>query len=93
MKPTESLMECGFNLYESKILLSLAKLKTASVSEIGKDSNVPKNKIYEILDIFKRRGIVQLLPSKPKRYNLVNIKQVLKERVDQKKKHLDTSSL
>lgn len=89
MKPTESLMECGFNLYEAKILLALAKLKTASVSEIERDSNVPKNKVYEILDIFKRKGIVQLLPSKPKKYNLVNIKQVLKERIDQKKKHLE----
>ncbi len=89
MKQIESLMECGFNLYESRILLALAKLRTASVSEIERDSNVPKNKVYEILDIFKRKGIVQLLPSKPKKYSLVNIKQVLREIVDRRRKHLD----
>ncbi|HKZ33681.1 MAG TPA: helix-turn-helix domain-containing protein [Candidatus Nanoarchaeia archaeon] len=89
MKPIESLMECGFNLYESKILLALAKLKTAGASEIEKDSNVPKNKVYEILDNFKRKGIVQLLPSKPKKYSLINIEQVLKEIVNEKKKNLD----
>lgn len=89
MKTVETLMECGFNLYEARVLLALAKLKTATASEIGRDSNVPKNKVYEVLDIFKRKGIVQLLPSKPKRYDLVNFQQVLKERIDEKKKHLE----
>ncbi len=92
MKNIETLMQFGFNVYESKILFSLSKLKSATAKEIKEDSLVPVNKIYEILEDFQRRGIVQLLPEKPKKYSLVNLKQVLKDRLEEKRKNLDKVS-
>jgi sugar-specific transcriptional regulator TrmB len=89
MKSIETLMQFGFNVYESKILFSLARLKSATAKEIKEDSLVPVNKVYEILEDFQRRSIVQLLPEKPKKYSLINLKQVLKGRLEEKKKSLD----
>lgn len=89
MKNIKLLMDCGFNLYESKILLSLAWLGPSTAKEIGKEADVPKNKVYEILENFREKEIIQLVPTKPKRYNVINLKQILKKRVTEKKEKLD----
>ncbi|MEK6960645.1 MAG: helix-turn-helix domain-containing protein [Nanoarchaeota archaeon] len=81
MKNIEVLMGCGFNLYESKVLLSLHKLKDPTAKEVCQDSEVPKNKVYEVLEGLIRGQIVRILPAQPKRYCVINLKGVLQERL------------
>ena len=90
MNNLDILTAAGFNLYESKIVVSLDRLKSATVKEVSEDSNVPQNKVYEILNDFKRKGIVQLLPTKPKKYAVVNLKQIIKEKLENKKSELNS---
>lgn len=88
MKEIELLIDCGFNLYESRIIHALNKLEKASAKEIENISQVPKNKIYEILNLLLKKGVVQLLPTKPKKYRLINLKQNIKDNLKEKKKKI-----
>ena len=54
----------GFSEYESKLISSLVKLKTADVKEISLDSNVPRNKLYAIMRKFEEEGLY-LYDAKP----------------------------
>jgi len=88
MKDFEILKNCGYTIYESKILLSISKFQKVSVKQIEKDTNVPKNKIYEILQNLTSKGIVQIYNEKPKLYGVVNLKETINEQLDKRESEL-----
>ncbi|MCA9459150.1 MAG: TrmB family transcriptional regulator [Nanoarchaeota archaeon] len=95
MKNIEILQNVGFTLYESKILLSLAKYQKAPVKLIEKDSLVPRNKVYEILYNLSKKGYIQIYNDKPKEYGVVNLKEIVNEllvRKEEKIKNLKIES-
>jgi len=75
-------------MYESKILLSLHKLVSPTAKEICLDTRVPKNKVYEILENFISKQIIQLHPTKPKRYSVINLKGLLHDNLARETKSL-----
>ena len=89
MKNIDLLQKCGFNMYESKILLTLSDYGAMTIPEIGFKAKVPKNKAYEILNYLKKKGVVELLLTKPKKYGVVNLKQTLEKKMTSRKKELD----
>lgn len=73
MNEIETLRKLGLTEYESQIILVLLHLGASKVGAIAKKCTVPKNKIYESLENLSKKGIVQIIPSSPKKYFIKNI--------------------
>jgi len=80
--------DLGFTDYESRILASLVRLKMAMPKELSLDSGVPQNKIYSVIRKFENEGIVSLVSIEPKKYQLININNLVKERLKQREEKL-----
>ncbi|OGJ20413.1 hypothetical protein A3K73_00170 [Candidatus Pacearchaeota archaeon RBG_13_36_9] len=78
----------GFSEYESKLISSLVKLKTADVKEISLDSNVPRNKLYAIMRKFEEEGLISLVSIEPKKYKLINFDSYIKDKIKEKEDNL-----
>jgi len=89
MEKLEFFKSLGFTEYESKTLISLFKLKTATPKQINTDSGVPQNKLYQIFKKFEKLGIVASLPLEPKKYQLINLKTFIANKIKQKEDHLN----
>lgn len=83
------LLESGFTLYEGKILIALIQSPEAAAKEITQLSEVPKNKVYEILENLKHRSIIEELPTKPKKYRAANLLTQLKSRAKTRREEID----
>jgi len=88
MDRIEFFKDLGFSEYEAKTLSSLIKLKSANPKEISLDSGVPQNKLYQILKKFEKSGILSMIPFEPKKYQLINIKSFVKEKIKEKEEKL-----
>jgi sugar-specific transcriptional regulator TrmB len=88
MDRIEFFKDLGFQEYEAKTLSSLIKLKSANPKEICLDSGVPQNKLYSILKKFEKLGILSMIPSEPKKYQLINIKSFVKEKIKEREEKL-----
>ncbi len=88
MDKTEFFKDLGFQEYEAKTLSSLIKLKSANPKEISLDSGVPQNKLYSILKKFGELGILSIIPSEPKKYELINIKSFINNKIKEKEEKL-----
>lgn len=88
MDRTEFFKDLGFSEYEAKTLSSLIKLKAGNPKEISLDSGVPQNKLYQILRKFEGFGILAILPTEPKKYELINIKTFIEKRLKEKQEKL-----
>src|SRR3989344_518435 len=88
MDEKEILRNLGLTKYESDIVLALLPLGASKVSDIKKQCNVPKNKIYESLGNLSRKGIVQIIPTIPKKYFIRNIDS-FKILIKQKEENLE----
>jgi len=88
MDKTEFFISLGFSEYEAKALASFTKLKAANPKEISLDSGVPQNKLYSILKNFKEQGILASLPSETQKFQLINLKTLVNEKVKEKENHI-----
>jgi len=88
MKKVDFFIDLGFTQYESKILVSLVKLKIATPKQISLDSDVPQNKLYQTLKKFEDLGILAIVPADLKKYELINIKTFINNRIKEKKEKL-----
>lgn len=68
MTDIETLQKAGLTEYEAKIYSALLILGPSKASEVNKKSGVPKNKVYEILDVMAKKGLVKVIPKTPKKY-------------------------
>ena len=76
----------GFNLYESKIINILLSGGLFSVKEIYQKIKIPKNKIYESLDVLKSKGIIGEQTERPKKYFILSdsiLDDMIKEKEEQ----------
>jgi len=88
MKNIELIMDCGFTLYEAKILLEVVSHGRTNATQIAMNTGVPKNKVYEILENFLERRIITSFLSKPKQYSVKNLRGILKKNLQYKKREL-----
>ena len=73
MEPETVLRKIGFAEYEIKCYLSLVALKTGTVGQVSKDSGVPRNKAYDVLEKMKNKGLLMELPTKPKKFKILSL--------------------
>jgi len=95
MDRLEFFKDLGFGEYESKVLSSLVRLGVASPKEISLDSGVPQNKLYAIFRDLESKGLLARIPSETKKYELINLKGFVDERLkgqEERLKNLKKSS-
>jgi sugar-specific transcriptional regulator TrmB len=80
--------ELGLSEYETKAYSSLVELKRAKAGNISASSKVPQSKIYGVLDSLADKGLVTILPSKPKLFQAITPKIAIDNLIKNKKDNL-----
>ena len=84
----ELLENLGLTEYESKTLSTLFRLEEAEAPEISRLSQVPKTRVYDVLDKLVKRTLVIEISGRPKKYRVLEAKKVLDTLIDDKKKNI-----
>lgn len=80
MKLLNKLMTVGFSVYEAKIIDCLLTYEEPTAKDIAQVSEVPKNKVYEIIEKLQNDSVVEALLTKPKRFRLLNLQKYIEHR-------------
>jgi sugar-specific transcriptional regulator TrmB len=67
----ELLKELGLDEYEASAYLALLEIGGSTVSRISESSEVPRGRIYGVLESLENKGLVRLVDEDPKRYEPV----------------------
>lgn len=81
----EKLTKLGFTLREARVYISLLNKSSFTATEIAKVTNIPRQKIYEILDNIIKKGICIEKVGKIKRYKAVEPESVFSGLIEQYK--------
>ena len=65
------IMERGLTEYQARVYLTLLDLGAATASQISPLSKVPRTRIYSTMQQLHQKGLVQILPETPLRYEPV----------------------
>lgn len=88
MKTFNKLNVLGFNKYSSNVINVLLSGNIYTVKEIYQKTKIPKNKIYETLEVLISKGIVAEDKGKPKKYFILN-DGILNSMIDKKQIQLE----
>lgn len=72
------LKKLGLSAYEEKTYKALIKLGKSTASEISREGNVSYGKIYEVLALLERKGLVKVIPEASKKFIPSDPLQLLK---------------
>ena len=82
------LSRLGLTEYESKTLTSLLSLNEAKAPDISREAQVPKTRVYDVLDKLVERDLVIEIQGRPKRYRARPVDKVFLELLSAKKREL-----
>jgi len=83
------LRKLGLNKYETEAYLNLISMGSSSAYNLSIKSNVPFGRIYDSLKVLEQKGLVEVIPSKPKKYKAVEPKTALNGLIDDEANKLD----
>jgi len=86
------LSRLGLTEYESKTLTSLLRLNEAKAPDISREAQVPKTRVYDVLDKLVEKDLIIEIQGRPKRYRARASEKVFNELLTSKKqeiKHLE----
>ena len=73
----DNLKQLGFNEYEARVYVEmLHQIDPLTAYEIGKQSGVPRSKVYEVVDNLRRKQFVVQIEDNPKKYLPVDPEEV-----------------
>lgn len=78
------LKELNLTEYEAKALVTLFKFSESDAPTISRNSEIPKTRIYDVLDKLKEKGFVLEVYKSPKTYKIVNPEEIFKNLLDSK---------
>lgn len=84
----QRLLQYGLTEYEGRTYLALVVSGPATARDLANVSRVPRTKIYGVLDELHAKGLVQLLPDRPRRFEAVPVDRYLGQFEDQIKAKL-----
>jgi sugar-specific transcriptional regulator TrmB len=84
----ELLESLGLTEYESRTLSTLFRLQESEAPEISRFSQVPKTRVYDVLDKLVGRNLVIEIRGRPKRYRVLDARTVLSSLVENKKREI-----
>ncbi|MFX1365796.1 MAG: TrmB family transcriptional regulator [Promethearchaeota archaeon] len=76
----EFLNEASLSTYEINayiVLLTSSKTNPPTAKEISSESTVPSGRIYEILDDLNKKGLIEIVESRPKKYRAISLNKGL----------------
>jgi sugar-specific transcriptional regulator TrmB len=88
-KIIDLLLDLGLTEYESKTLSTLFKFNEADAPNISRNAEIPKTRVYDVLDKLKSKGLVLEVYGRPKKYKVVGADEIFNNLLDNKKKDLD----
>jgi len=75
----------GLTEYESKTLSTLFKLSEAEAPEVSRAAQVPKTRVYDVLDKLVKKGLVIEIRGRPKKYRVIESHKALGQLVEERK--------
>ncbi len=78
----------GLTEYEAKTLSTLFRLHEAESPMVASESQVPKTRVYDVLDGLVAKGLVVEVASRPKKYRALKANEVFEKLLMQKKEDL-----
>jgi sugar-specific transcriptional regulator TrmB len=82
------LQSLGLSDYESKVYFGLVLLGPAKASEISKQAEVPRSKIYEVLESLIEKQLVEVSKEKPKLFKAIGPEIAIKAMIANKEEEL-----
>jgi HTH-type transcriptional regulator, sugar sensing transcriptional regulator len=76
------LEEFGLTTNESKVYATLLSNKVEKASGIAKISGIPRNKIYEIGESLSKKGFVEIIPEKVKKFRALPLNEAIKIQIE-----------
>src|SRR3989344_3070067 len=84
------LEKLGLTEYEAKTLSSLFELKEAEAPQISRNAQVPKTRVYDVLDRLTKRSLIIEVSGRPKKYRVVEPQKVFDRLIEDKKKEIES---
>ncbi|MCK5321725.1 MAG: TrmB family transcriptional regulator [Candidatus Aenigmarchaeota archaeon] len=75
----DNLKSLGFTAYESRVYVSLVRNGICSAPEISKDSEVPKSKIYTVIEGLLNKRMIEEFPGSPRKFKARSPNSVVDE--------------
>jgi sugar-specific transcriptional regulator TrmB len=82
------LEKLGLTEYEVKTLSTLFTLREADSPEVARAAQVPKTRVYDVLDALVEKGLVVKMSTRPKKYRALAPAEALQKLVDEKQNDL-----
>ncbi len=79
----------GLTEYEAKTLSALFRLREAEAPEISRIAQVPKTRVYDVLDRLTKKKLLIEIHGRPKRYMAIEPEKVFAILIDEKKKWIE----
>ncbi|MFH1664386.1 MAG: helix-turn-helix domain-containing protein [archaeon] len=79
----------GLTEYESKALLSLIQKGALEAPETSMLSEIPKTRVYDILEKLEEKGLVVSLQGRPKKYQSIESDKIIDRLLELKKKEFN----
>jgi len=75
----------GLTEYESKTLATLFKLSEAEAPEVSRLAQVPKTRVYDVLDKLVKKNLIIEIRGRPKKYRVIDSRKTLEQLVEKRK--------
>lgn len=82
------LEKLGLTEYEAKTLSALFSLREAEAPEISRLAQVPKTRVYDVLDRLTKKNLIIEIHGRPKRYMSIEPEKVFASLIEGKRKEL-----
>lgn len=69
---TDALEQLGLTEYEAKSFVALSRVPKATAKEVSQLSDVPRSRVYDVLDLLHKRGLVDVQQSEPREYRAIS---------------------
>ncbi|MFH0905779.1 MAG: helix-turn-helix domain-containing protein [archaeon] len=83
------LEELGLTEYEARTINALFKFSEAEAPDISRNAEIPKTRVYDVLERLKEKGIVIEVYGRPKRYKVVDAQEVFKTLIKVRQEELN----
>lgn len=84
----ELLETLGLTEYEAKTLSALFKLRESEAPDVSRAAQVPKTRVYDVLDKLTKRGLVIEIYGRPKKYRVLGPEEVFDALLNERKKEM-----
>ncbi|MBU1939395.1 hypothetical protein KKH30_01390 [Candidatus Micrarchaeota archaeon] len=77
--------QLGLTEYEAKVMEALFSLREAEAPEVSRKAQVPKTRVYDVLERLAKRGLIIGIYGRPKKYRAVEAGEVFNTLIQDKR--------